>query len=84
LLLIYAWIAIGISQIFWIKSVSQLGIGLASFHLNATPFYVMFILFILGNSWVWSQAIGAAIVITGVILAQQKSAKKQTEFFELP
>ena len=84
LLLIYAWIAIGISQIFWIKSVSQLGIGLASFHLNATPFYVMLILFILGDSWVWSQAIGAAIVITGVILAQQKSAKKQTEFFELP
>ena len=84
LLLIYAWIAIGISQIFWIKSVSQLGIGLASFHLNATPFYVMFILFILGDSWVWSQAIGAAIVIIGVILAQQKSAKKQTEFFELP
>ena len=84
LLLIYAWIAIGISQIFWIKSVSQLGIGLASFHLNATPFYVMLILFILGDSWVWSQAIGAAIVITGVILAQQKSANKKAEFFELP
>ena len=44
----------------------------------------MFILFILGDSWVWSQAIGAAIVITGVILAQQKSANKKAEFFELP
>ncbi len=83
LVLIYGWLGLGISQIFWIKSVSKLGIGLASFHLNAAPFYVMLILFILGDSWVWSQAIGAAIVITGVILAQQKSVNKKAEFFEL-
>ena len=84
LVLIYGWLGLGISQIFWIKSVSQLGIGLASFHLNAAPFYVMLILFILGDSWVWSQAIGAIIVITGVILAQQKSKTKKSDFFELP
>ena len=84
LVLIYGWLGLGISQIFWIKSVSKLGIGLASFHLNAAPFYVMLILFILGDSWVWSQAIGAVIVITGVILAQQKSTNKKAEFFELP
>ena len=84
LVLIYAWLGLGISQIFWIKAVSQLGIGLASFHLNAVPFYVMFMLFLLGDSWIWYQAFGALIVISGVILAQQKSSKKKAEFFELP
>ena len=75
LVLIYAWLGLGISQIFWIKAVSQLGIGLASFHLNAVPFYVMFMLFLLGDSWIWYQAIGALIVIIGVIMAQLKSSK---------
>jgi len=84
LVLIYAWLGLGISQILWIKAVSQLGIGIASFHLNAVPFYVMFMLFLLGDQWFWHQAIGALIVITGVIMAQQKSSKKKTEFFELP
>ena len=49
LVLIYAWLGLGISQILWIKAVSQLGIGIASFHLNAVPFYVMFMLFLLGD-----------------------------------
>lgn len=84
LLLIYACLAIAISQILWIKSVDQLGIGLSSFHLNAAPFYVMLMLFLLGSNWIWHQAIGAAIVITGVILAQQRSSKEKAEFFELP
>jgi drug/metabolite transporter (DMT)-like permease len=83
-MLIYAWLGLGISQIFWIKAVSQLGIGLASFHLNAVPFYVMFMLFLLGDRWIWHQAFGALIVIAGVILAQQKPSKKKKEFFELP
>jgi len=75
LLLIYAWLGFAISQIFWIRGVSGLGIGIASFHLNALPFYVMLFLFLLGESWNWQQAIGAAIVTTGVILSQIKSAK---------
>ena len=84
LLIIYSCLAIGISHILWIKSVAQLGIGLASFHLNAVPFYVMLILFLIGGSWIWNQTIGAIIVIIGVILAQKKSANKKAEFFELP
>ena len=84
LVLIYAWLGLGISQILWIKAVSQLGIGISSFHLNAVPFYVMFMLFLLGDSWIWHQAVGALIVISGVILAQQKSSKKKADFFELP
>ena len=84
LILIYACLAIGISQILWIKSVAQLGIGLSSFHLNAAPFYVMLMLFLLGNSWIWHQTLGAVIVISGVIIAQRRSANKKAEFFELP
>ena len=84
LLLIYACLAIGISQILWIKSVAKLGIGVSSFHLNAAPFYVMLMLFFLGDSWIWHQTIGAIIVIIGVILAQKKLVNKKTEFFELP
>ena len=84
LILIYACLAIGISQILWIKSVAQLGIGLSSFHLNAAPFYVMLMLFLLGNSWVWHQTLGAVIVISGVIIAQRRTANKKAEFFELP
>jgi drug/metabolite transporter (DMT)-like permease len=75
LLLIYAWFGFAISQILWIRGVRGLGIGIASFHLNALPFYVMFFLFLLGESWNWQQAIGAVIVTTGVILSQIKSVK---------
>ena len=84
LILIYACLAIGISQILWIKSVAQLGIGLSSFHLNAAPFYVMLMLFLLGNSWIWHQTLGAVIVISGVIIAQRRTENKKAEFFELP
>ena len=75
LVLIYACFGFAISQIFWIRGVRGLGIGIASFHLNALPFYVMFFLFLLGESWNWQQAIGAVIVTTGVILSQIKSVK---------
>ena len=75
LVLIYAWLGFAISQIFWIRGVRGLGVGIASFHLNALPFYVMFFLFLLGESWNWQQAIGAVIVTTGVILSQIHSSK---------
>ena len=75
LVLIYAWLGFAISQIFWIRGVSGLGIGIASFHLNAVPFYVMLFLFLLGESWNWQQAIGAVIVTSGVILSQIQSSK---------
>ena len=75
LVLIYAWLGFAISQIFWIRGVRGLGVGIASFHLNALPFYVMFFLFLLGESWNWQQAIGAVIVTIGVILSQIKSVK---------
>ena len=76
LMMIYAWVSLGISQAFWIAGVGKLGVGLASFHLNAAPFYVMLILLALGGSWNWLQAIGALILAAGVILAQRPSIHK--------
>ncbi len=72
LLIIYAWGAMALSQAFWLLGVSRLGIGIASFHLNASPFYVMLILLMAGGSWDWGRVFGAAILGVGVVLAQRK------------
>jgi drug/metabolite transporter (DMT)-like permease len=61
---------LAISQMLWIASIGSIGIALASLHINATPFYVMIILFVLGGQWRWSQALAAAIVGLGVLVAQ--------------
>ena len=70
ILFIYALLGLAFSQIFWIKAVEDIGIGIASFHLNAAPFYVMIIVFVLGSEWNWIQALGAAILTVGTLLAQ--------------
>ncbi|MGL5008717.1 MAG: EamA family transporter, partial [Paracoccaceae bacterium] len=62
--------AMGLSQILWIISVERIGIGAASLHMNAVPFYVMAIAFALGAEWSWLQTFGAAIVVLGVLIAQ--------------
>ena len=69
-LLMFSVAGLGISQILWIMSIGSLGIGIAALHINATPFYVMLILFALGGSWDWLQALGALVVGIGVLLAQ--------------
>lgn len=73
-LLIYAWASMAISQLFWILAVGKLGIGEASFHLNAVPFYVMLILMTMGGDWNWGQALGAAVLAAGVIIAQRRKS----------
>ena len=75
LLLTYSWGAMALSQVFWIFGVSRLGIGIASFHLNAAPFYVMLILLAMGGIWDWYKASGAAALGIGVILAQRRSPR---------
>jgi drug/metabolite transporter (DMT)-like permease len=70
--------ALAISQVLWIISVGKLGIGLASLHINATPFYVMLILFTLGGAWNWTQTIAAAIVGLGVLIAQGVFSQSRT------
>jgi drug/metabolite transporter (DMT)-like permease len=62
--------SIALSQTLWISSVGMLGIGIASLHMNAVPFYVMLITFAFGGAWNGMQALGAAIVVLGVCVAQ--------------
>lgn len=62
--------SLAISQLLWIIVVGRLGIGAASMHSNATPFYTMVIVFLLGGAWNWWQTLGAAIVVLGALIAQ--------------
>ncbi len=71
MLVVYAIAGMALSQVMFIASVGRLGVAVASFHINAAPFYVMLILLILGAAWSWPQAIGAAIVGLGVLLSQR-------------
>jgi drug/metabolite transporter (DMT)-like permease len=60
-----------LAQSLWIRGAAGLGILLASFHMNAVPFYVMVVMVMfLGASWNWWQAGGAALVGIGVWVAQ--------------
>lgn len=78
-LAIYAIGGLALSQLLWIRSVGHLGIALSSMHINATPFYVMLILFALGGAWNWAQAAAALVVGVGVLIAQGVFFKAATE-----
>lgn len=78
-LLIYGIGALAVSQVLWIISVGHLGIGVASLHGNATPFYVMIFLVMLGGSWSWTQALAATIVVLGVLVAQGRMPRRTAE-----
>jgi drug/metabolite transporter (DMT)-like permease len=69
-LLMYGVGSLAISQILWIMAVGRIGIGAASLHMNAVPFYVMIFAFALGAAWNWPQTIGAMVVVLGVLIAQ--------------
>ena len=62
--------SMAIAQLLWIVSVGRIGIGAASMHMNAVPFYVMLMVFLAGGPWNWGQTLGAAIVVTGAAIAQ--------------
>ena len=71
LLAIYGLGALALSQLLFILAVRRIGVALTSFHMNVAPFYVMLIMVALGGDWSWMQALGAAIVAGGVLLAQR-------------
>lgn len=75
LLLFYAIAAMALSQVLWIIGVSKLGIGMASFHLNAVPFYIMLVLFSIYGTWEWEKLAGTAILCLGVLLAQHSDSR---------
>jgi drug/metabolite transporter (DMT)-like permease len=72
---LYSIGSLALAQVLWIMAVGKLGIGVASFHMNATPFYVMLFLVALGGSWSNTQALGAVIVAAGVMIAQYRTAR---------
>ncbi len=75
--LVYLIPSSGIAQLLWIFGAGRLGIMIASFHMNAAPFYVMLILVALSHGDLeLSRALGAGMVILGVILAQLKIGAK--------
>ena len=62
--------SMAISQLLWIISVGRIGIGAASMHMNAVPFYTMLMVFSLGGAWNWGQTVAAAVVVLGALIAQ--------------
>ena len=70
--------SMAIAQLLWIVSVGRIGIGAASMHMNAVPFYVMLMVFVAGGPWNWWQTLGAAIVVTGAAIAQGLIGKERT------
>ena len=80
LLLFFALISMVYAQFLWIKGADQLGVFLASFHMNAVPFYVMVVVVLfLGEKWNWNQAGGAVLVGIGVMLSQVYDARSTQE-----
>ena len=73
LLIIMAVASIALAQLLWIWGAGGLGILFASLHMNIAPFYVMAIVVVfMGEHWNWSQAFGAALVGTAVLIAQSR------------
>ena len=71
----------GISQALWLSAVKYLGIGLAGYHLNAAPFYVMLVLLVVfGVPWNPMQVIGAIVLLLGVVVAQIDDRKMNQNF----
>lgn len=71
--------SMALAQFLWIRGATGLGILLASFHMNAVPFYVMLIMVVfLGASWNWWQAAGALLVGLGVLLAQSVTRERDS------
>lgn len=69
-LTVYGVGGLAISQLLWIVAVGSLGIAMSALHINLTPFYVMVFMLALGGGWSWLQALGAALVALGVVIAQ--------------
>lgn len=77
LILFSAIASFALSQLLWIVSTEKLGIGIAAMHINAAPFYVMVLVYLLGGTWSWAQAGAALIVAIGVLIAQMPPRKPQ-------
>ena len=72
LIMLIVLISMVVGQTIWMWGAGSLGILLASFHMNAVPFYVMVILIVLmDGSWNWMQGFGVVVIAAGVAIAQK-------------
>ena len=63
-------VAVGLSLPLWLVAVRLLGLTTASIHQNMAPVYVLLIGVLLGGGFPLQQALGAALVIAGAVIAQ--------------
>jgi drug/metabolite transporter (DMT)-like permease len=70
LLLWLGCVSNGPSMVLWLFGARQLGVTIASIHLNAVPFYVILIALAAGGSLYPTQVWGACLVALGALLAQ--------------
>ncbi len=71
----FSVLSVSISQPCWIAGARRLGIAIASFHLNAVPFYVMGVLVFLGDEMFDPlKLLGVVLIALGVFLAQKQPA----------
>jgi len=71
----FSVLSVSISQPCWIAGARGLGIAIASFHLNAVPFYVMGVLVFMGDDIFDAfKLLGVALIALGVFLAQKQPA----------
>ena len=81
LILFFSLVSLAFAHLLWIWAAGNLGILVASLHMNAVPFYVMVtMVIVLAGSWNTMQAIGATLVAAGVVLSQL-FARRQLSVF---
>ena len=69
----FSLLSVSISQPCWIAGARGLGIVIASFHLNAVPFYIMVVLvFIRDGIFDPFKLLGVILIGLGVFLAQRQ------------
>lgn len=75
-LAIYSIGSLAIAQLLFLMGVATLGVAVATMHHNIAPFYVMVISLAFGAGWNWGQVAAAALVATGVIIAQGRERRR--------
>lgn len=76
-LLVYSIAAMAVSQVLFLSAVSRIGIALTSLHINIAPFYVMFLIVLMGGEWSVDVAVGAVLVAIGVAIAQTPKRRRK-------
>jgi drug/metabolite transporter (DMT)-like permease len=63
-------IAFAGASLLWLKGSRLLGVTVAGIHQNEVPFFVMAMMLLFGGNLLWSQVVGAFLVLGGAVIAQ--------------